>query len=717
VRARAAVYLLDWHRMSAATRMPPAPEFAESEADLRLRATGRFLAGIAAGLFILHASNYLYFFVDDEAIPYVFAQSLLNGNGLRYNSFEGPVEGYSNFLYLFVVTPVLASVRALHLDKITVFTFNQIWSLICGASVAWLTCTLLRQMQRIRTPGLLAGASFIVLAGPLALWSCSSLEAATFAAATTLLAVWTIGSSAGGGVAWRVAACATAVVLLRVDGVIYAGALIGTAMLVADPRHRRDLLLRVVLPGAVILAAYHLWRMWYFQELLPAPVATKVLYKLRPDARLLVKAPAENYAVQFLALYGAAPLVILCALGFAWSRNRTAVASAMAAASLTAYLAIVGDWMFGFRFFLPVLPLVAVLVANSVSAVAGVRRWLGWAMLVVVIAWFANSAFAFHQRYRVSQRSESWLFNPSLDPQRHFRRYYSLLERARTILSPGDRTAYNQAGFVPFMLDLDNIDNLGLCSPFFAHLPTTDVFMTEVGRYEPPTDKPVHRAGEAYLLYREPKFVIVPDDLLRRANGNRIPRSLYGGYYRFVFVDAAGRNVLYERTDQSVSRFKTDPRQFRENLAHVTHLTRASLDGQPVALARVEGAFPWLREGVRRLSVEHRFVADVTFADADETVYEIYVDHVASAGALTFTLSLLDRQGTAVYEDSIGLESGRARRIHVLLPQPIHASRLRVAALPRAGEAARLTIGDLRIQGQTRALATYVRKMLRFPAR
>jgi hypothetical protein len=35
-------------------------------------------------LFFLHALNYAYFFVDDEAIPFVCAQNLLNGHGLTY---------------------------------------------------------------------------------------------------------------------------------------------------------------------------------------------------------------------------------------------------------------------------------------------------------------------------------------------------------------------------------------------------------------------------------------------------------------------------------------------------------------------------------------------------------------------------------------------------------------------------------------------------------
>ena len=116
------------------------------------------------------------------------------------------------------------------------------------------------------------------------------------------------------------------------------------------------------------------------------------------------------------------------------------------------------------------------------------------------VLWFAGVAARFFQTYARLHHTESWLLHPTLDPHLHFARYYALLEQSRPLMRRGERTAYDQAGFVPFMLDLDNIDNLGLCSRFFADVPTTDVYMTEVGRFEPPTNRPVHRAGEAYLL-------------------------------------------------------------------------------------------------------------------------------------------------------------------------------------------------------------------------
>ena len=69
--------------------------------------------GLVPLLFLAHAANYLYFFVDDEAIPLVFARHLLEGKGLVYNSFEGRVEGYSDFLHVLLSAFYLLSARAL----------------------------------------------------------------------------------------------------------------------------------------------------------------------------------------------------------------------------------------------------------------------------------------------------------------------------------------------------------------------------------------------------------------------------------------------------------------------------------------------------------------------------------------------------------------------------------------------------------------------------
>jgi hypothetical protein len=135
-----------------------------------------------------------------------------------------------------------------------------------------------------------------------------------------------------------------------------------------------------------------------------------------------------------------------------------------------------------------------------------------------------------------------------------------------------------------------------------------------------------------------------------------------------------------------------------------------------VARQSIDRALPWLREGLDRVTVAGRYSADVTFADTDEAVYEMHVDLLVASRPLTVRISLQDGSGAVAYAGTVALDANRARNLRALLPQAIYARRLHVEATTADGGLARLSISDLRVQGQTRALATYIHRTLRFPA-
>ena len=77
-------------------------------------ARARALTAAACVLFLAYAGCFLYFFVDDEAIPLVYAHNLLRGRGTSSTrSLEGRVEGYSDFLHVLWSTVLLTIVRGL----------------------------------------------------------------------------------------------------------------------------------------------------------------------------------------------------------------------------------------------------------------------------------------------------------------------------------------------------------------------------------------------------------------------------------------------------------------------------------------------------------------------------------------------------------------------------------------------------------------------------
>src|SRR3954468_1854243 len=325
----------------------------------------RWMAVAAVALFTVYTLNFLYYFVDDEAIPYVYAQNILHGKGVVYNGLEGRVEGYSDFLHVWISTLILGVRNLAGLPKIAVFFIGKGVSFACGVGIVVLAWDIMRRLGITRA-GMAAGLATLALAGPLAIWSCSSLEAVPFALLVTLLTGALIRE------ANRTAAVAAVLlVLLRIDGFVHAALLVGAFAIVASGARRRRMVRDIVGPCAVALLIYHTGRMLYFGDPLPAPLRAKILYKLVPHATLMVKPPERSYVAAFSDAYGWwAALALGAAIARGLSVGGVPRALSAAALPLIVYVAIVGDWMFGFGFFVALLPLFALLIATAVGAVA-----------------------------------------------------------------------------------------------------------------------------------------------------------------------------------------------------------------------------------------------------------------------------------------------------------------------------------------------------------
>ena len=665
-----------------------------------------WVAIAAATLFLLHAANYLYFFVDDEAIPFVYAQNLLHGKGLSYNTVEGRLEGYSDFLHVLWSTVVLGAVRTAHMPKDSVFFVGKAVSLVCGVGIVILTWFLLRRMQA-RTTAAVTVLGTLALAAPLALWSCSSLEAVPFAlAGTGLLASLMLD--------WDAAAVVTAVLLVfeRIDGFVYAGLLIAAFVVTASRDRRRQMLWRIALPAGIIFVAYQGWRWSYFKDLIPAPVEAKILYKLTPHRNVLVKQPEDSYLMSFVSALGW-PAAIVCAAAAAHGLWRGGMARrvALAALPLTVYVAVVGDWMFGFRFFVLLLPLYSLAVANSVDVLAAARPRLAIAACVLTLGYSGIIAARFFQTYARVEEMPSFVRSPSRDLHRFFWPYYGLYEMSRRLVAPGDVIAYNQAGFLPFMLDANNIDDLGVCSRFPADVPTTDLYFTEVGRYVPLTNKRPLRPVNAYFLYEDVQFVMSRTDILFRANHNSIPPALFGGEYTLAGTDSGQLNAVYRRSERD--RAPVEPQMFVENLAHVSYLREARIGERQLDPAEFIHELPFLRDESAKIPFTSATTISLKFSEDDERVSAVSIQEVRSSVPAQLRIRLMTRAGQTVFDQSASLDARQSQTVSV--PVVTAANQLTLDVMSSPPSQGSLWIEDLRVQGQRRALQRYIAKHLRFP--
>lgn len=659
-------------------------------------------------VFLLYSLNFLYFFVDDEGIPFVFAQNLLAGRGFVYNSFEGRVEGYSDFLHVLLSAASLAMLKAAGLPKISAFLAGKAFSLLAGSATVALVFIAMRRLPAVRPVGAVAGLTFLAAAGPLAMWSCSSLEMAPVALLSTCLATALL---TGTPRADRTALIAAVLlVLLRIDGFVLAGAVLGSFWLFSDSSRRRRLERTVLLPLAAAFVMYHTWRVWYFGEWLSAPLYSKILHRFNSRPGYVLYEPELSYGRRFLDTYGlTAAIPGLVLLGIASWRTRVGRPLCLAAIAIGLYAARVSDWMAGFRFFVPALPLLSLAIAVAVSSMK--RALLARTTTAVLCVWFGWTAYGYAIGHHRSAYGGSWWVNPSFAVDRYFGPDYDLLRQTRGLIAPHTRTAFNQAGFLPFMLDLDNMDDVGLGSMFVAKMPTTDVIFTETGRYSPLTNLPALRAANAYLLYREPTYVIARVVNLKSANGGRVPDQILDGRYQLKLVDGPAENAVYTRTHASVEPFQRNPNTFLENLAHTSRLRRAVWAGKVVAPERYNIDLGFLAGTRTNLTVGRREQALVQFADEDLPVHELHLNGVVASHAAVVVVSLEGLEGGRRHRSELQIERQTSRDLHVYLPGPVLASRLTVDLVNLAPEPANFRLFDLRVQGQTPALAAHVRTL------
>ena len=190
------------------------------------------------------------------------------------------------------------------------------------------------------------------------------------------------------------------VILERIDGFIYAGALIA-AGLVAFGSPGRRYFWRLSWRLALAAVLFHGWRYAYFGSLLSTPLAAKVLHQFLGPENAVVNAPDENYLRSFLNLYGVAALPVLAMAAVAAWSSRPARAAALALLLLGTYVGLVGDWMFGWRFTVALLPLAAMVIGLAVARVPGRAAWI---VTAVIAVWSVAAAAAFVTAYQCRAR-------------------------------------------------------------------------------------------------------------------------------------------------------------------------------------------------------------------------------------------------------------------------------------------------------------------------
>jgi len=314
-------------------------------------------------LFFLHC-RHLWFLHDDAFISMRYAENWATGLGIVWNPGER-VEGYTNFLWVFL----LMLMFKLGLDPVRLanpmgFAFSCL--------TIWLTVSL---YQKLFNPGkkfsALSPAALLISAGPFAVWTMGGLESSLFLALITAAIYCAISAEAKPSrILYFVSgACFGLSALTRPEGILFAGL---TYLYLAlnwlrGKKQNPGFLLISAATFMMIWAPYFLWRYSYYHSLLPNSYYVRMGTGWKEH--LYLCRSGLVYLGLFLKIYG--PFFCLGMPLFLIRRpNRTPWLIFLSGLILIWLVYIVyvgGDPKIYFRFFVPILPGMAVFAARNLE--------------------------------------------------------------------------------------------------------------------------------------------------------------------------------------------------------------------------------------------------------------------------------------------------------------------------------------------------------------
>ncbi len=431
---------------------------------LGLPGAGRALWLACCALLVLVALDQVVrawpFRVDDAYITFSFSKNLASGHGPTF-SHGLRVEGYSNFLWMVVI-----AIRYLFSSSGDPLGFARVIAFGC---LAWTCVTVYRMTRRAACPAVaLVPVALLVSCSDLFRAAASGLETVPFAMAIAV--GWSVYlNEPAERRRWSLLAFLPAA-LLRIDGFVPMLVVCGIEGLSAlsESRFSPLKLLRWAAPAIVAWAAYFAWRYSYYGLPLPTTYYAKtVVSQGDPDRGL-------RQAYDFVRDYGAMALLPIVSLPLMRGPRRATAALGSAVLLQVAYATSVGgDWMPFNRFFLPVVPLCAVLVGWGVQ-----RIWLTFRTLRgmprALLAAISIAALLFSCVHMHAASVDSPQERDKLGTARfvgdHTRNNLLAIKdmMAYVVRRPGDRLVTDYAGVFSVYTDAEVIDMWGLCNADIA---------------------------------------------------------------------------------------------------------------------------------------------------------------------------------------------------------------------------------------------------------
>jgi len=406
---------------------------------------------------------YWYFTVDDAYITFRYAENLASGHGVTFNPGER-VEGYTNFLWLLILS------GAHLLGANTVLTAKFLGA---ASGIALLPFTALLVLRCGGSRASAALAVFLLAITPgAAAWSVAGL-ATTLFALLSLLGAYSFVRELNRAARFPTSALwFSLATMTRPDGVVFfaVSTIFVLLSLRRDPR-RVGYAVRWLVIYALLVGTYMAWRWTYYGYAFPNTFYAKT------GRGLYQWLGGIFYTTAGVRKHGGVLLFVIAMVPAVWGSCRNATTrylSTLVAAWLLYNVYKGHDVLALFRFFVPMLPFLFVLVGIALVDIwtamrgSGLSKRAGVALAVVFVAGtlVVNAVLAYSSQdlrpqvreYQLQLRMDGRWFRPAIK---------RLLE-----IAPQDASiALIDAGAISYYTGWYVIDRWGLCDEHIAHTP------------------------------------------------------------------------------------------------------------------------------------------------------------------------------------------------------------------------------------------------------
>jgi hypothetical protein len=444
-----------------------------------------FLAFFCLATFVYAIIRFRYFYHDDEMITLRYVRNFLNHDGLTWNSGE-KVEGYTNFLHL-IFTSIIVRITGDFLLAPRIVNF-----IFFGLMMFFALYLFNKRFAGTKEKRLLLLLSFLLIVAVypgIIIWIYGGLETVTYASilfmafSSLLYLPVTTRNSVWCGLLF------TAAAMTRPDGILFFAFCAAYLFLTSIKLKHWKPFIAFMLTFLLLFGSYFLWRYSYYEQLLPNTFYAKTNFT------------EEKFSIglRYVSRFAGSIILIIVAVIFLLWKNLASIKTLSVKAILlllsvciySVYVIIYGgDHMLGFRFLIPLLPLIALLCAE-LSVRLSLRD-------ISIAAAFLVANVFFVYIYNQDEFKNAVVTDPAA--------YNGALvgNYLKTALPENQLIATNSAGAIPFFAQDDRfIDMLGLCDTTISH-------RKNIPMLAPWQHVPGHEKGDGnYVLSRQPDIIIL----------------------------------------------------------------------------------------------------------------------------------------------------------------------------------------------------------------